>query len=77
VDKVERKLPKRPADALSARKSTHMREVLRSARILVRLPCLLGFHSFRVIEKVVCFGSGGNVEKVQCKRCGLTVTRQG
>ncbi len=41
-----------------------------------RLPCLLGFHDFRIIETVASFGSG-NVEKVQCKRCGLTITRQG
>ncbi len=77
MDKVERKLPKMRADALAARKATHMREVLRSARVLIRLPCLLGFHTFRVVEKVVSFGSGGNVEKVQCKRCGLTITRHG
>ena len=41
-----------------------------------RLLCLLGFHSFRLIEKAASFGSGG-VEKIQCQRCGLTITRQG
>jgi len=45
-------------------------------KLLARLPCLLGFHDFRIVEKVISFGSG-NVEKVQCKRCGLTITRQG
>ncbi len=41
-----------------------------------RLLCLLGFHDFRIVEKLVSFGSG-DVEKVQCKRCGLTITRPG
>ena len=77
MNKVERKITKIRLDALAARKSPHVREVLKSARVLIRLPCLLGFHSFRLVEKVVSFGSGGNVEKVQCKRCGLTVTRHG
>ena len=45
--------------------------------MLMRLPCLLGFHRFQLIEKILSFGSGGNREKVQCKRCGLVVTRHG
>jgi hypothetical protein len=43
---------------------------------LSRLLCFLGFHSFRLVEKTGSFGSGG-VEKVQCQRCGLVITRQG
>jgi hypothetical protein len=41
-----------------------------------RLLCLLGFHRFRVVEKAASFGSGG-VEKIECQRCALTITRPG
>jgi hypothetical protein len=40
-----------------------------------RLFCWLGFHDFDVISVTFGFGEGGNVEKVQCKRCGLVTTR--
>ncbi len=43
---------------------------------LSRLLCFLGFHRFRLIERDASFGSGA-VEKVQCQRFGLTITRQG
>ena len=43
---------------------------------LSRFLCLLGLHRFRVTERAASFGSGG-VEKIQCQRCGLTITRQG
>lgn len=46
-------------------------------RILGRILCLLGLHDYRLVERSVSFGSEGGVEKVQCKRCGLTITRQG
>ena len=39
-----------------------------------RLLCWLGLHDFRVISETFGFGSGG-VEKVECRRCGLTITR--
>ena len=45
--------------------------------IVGRLLCLLGFHDFRVLEVTFGFGAGGNVEKIQCKRCGLIITRHG
>ncbi len=41
------------------------------------LLCFLGFHDFRVVEVTMGFGSSGNVEKVECRRCGrLTARRQ-
>ncbi len=43
---------------------------------LSRLLCSLGFHRFRVVERTFSFGSG-DVEKVRCQRCGLTITRRG
>ncbi len=46
-------------------------------RILSRILCVLGLHDFRLVEKVASFGSEGGVEKVQCRRCGLTITRGG
>ena len=51
--------------------------VLNLPRILGRILCLLGLHDYRLVERNVSFGSEGGVEKVQCKRCGLTITRQG
>jgi hypothetical protein len=52
-------------------------EVLNLLRIGSRILCLLGVHDFRLIERIVSFGSEGGVEKLQCTRCGLTITRQG
>ncbi len=45
--------------------------------ILSRILCVLGLHDFRLIEKMVSFGSGFGVEKLQCRRCGLIITRRG
>jgi hypothetical protein len=41
-----------------------------------RLLCGLGFHSFRVIDATLGFGAGGSVEKVECRRCGVIVSRE-
>ncbi len=41
-----------------------------------RFFCWLGWHDFRVINTTFGFGAVGNVEKVKCRRCGVTVTRQ-
>ncbi len=43
-------------------------------RILGRLLCLLGVHDFQILEVTYGFGPGG-VQKVQCRRCGLTITQ--
>ncbi len=42
-----------------------------------RLLCQLGFHDFRLIEVVGSFGAGGQVRKVECRRCRYTTTRPG
>jgi hypothetical protein len=41
-----------------------------------RLLCWFGWHDFRVIDTTFGFGPVGNVEKVQCRHCGVTFTRQ-
>jgi hypothetical protein len=42
-----------------------------------RLLCLIGVHDYRIIEAVEAFGPAGNVQKVQCRRCGYVTTRRG
>jgi len=44
--------------------------------LLGRLLCWLGFHDFRVVDRAFEFGAGGGIEKVECRRCGVTMTRQ-
>ncbi|GMQ88131.1 MAG: hypothetical protein BMS9Abin08_1356 [Gammaproteobacteria bacterium] len=44
--------------------------------LLGRLLCWLGLHNFRVVDRMFEFGAGGAIEKVECKRCGVTMTRQ-
>jgi hypothetical protein len=44
--------------------------------LLGRLLCMLGFHDYRVLEVMFQFSSGGSNEKIECRRCGVTVTRQ-
>ncbi len=43
---------------------------------LGRLLCWLGIHSFRVIDRTYGFGAGGDIEKVECRRCGIVMSRQ-
>ena len=42
-----------------------------------RLLCQFGFHDYRLIEVVGGFGAGGQVQKVECRRCGYVTTRSG
>ncbi len=42
-----------------------------------RLLCWFGLHDYRLIEVVGGFGAGGQVQKVECRRCGYTTTRSG
>ncbi len=42
-----------------------------------RLLCYLGIHDFRLVEVVGGFGQGGQVQKVECRRCGYTTTQRG
>jgi hypothetical protein len=44
--------------------------------LLGRFLCRLGFHDYRVLEIMFQFSSDGSIEKVECQRCGVTVTRQ-
>lgn len=44
---------------------------------LGRFLCLLGFHDYRVVSRTFGFGAGGDVEKVECRRCGHVTARQG
>ena len=45
------------------------------AKLLGRLLCLLGLHDFQIIDVTFGFGAGGNVAKVECKRCGYVTLR--
>ncbi len=42
-----------------------------------RLLCRFGFHDYRLMEMVSGFGVGGQVQKVECRRCGYATTRPG
>ena len=42
-----------------------------------RLFCRFGLHDYRLIEVVGTFGAGGQVQKVECRRCGYATTRSG
>ncbi len=42
-----------------------------------RLLCRFGFHDYRLIEVVGSFGAGGQVQRVECRRCGFATTRSG
>ncbi len=44
--------------------------------LLGRLLCWFGFHDFRVIDRAYEFGAGGGIEKVECRRCTVTMTRR-
>ncbi len=46
------------------------------SQILGRLLCGLGLHDFRVINVRFGFGASGNIEQVECRRCGQFTTRQ-
>ena len=50
--------------------------VAKTPKILGRLLCVVGLHDFHVVERRASFGSKG-VEKVECRPCGPTMTRQG
>jgi len=43
--------------------------------LLGRILCWLGLHDFRVVSKSFGFGTEG-VERDECRRCGVTVTRK-
>jgi hypothetical protein len=41
-----------------------------------RILCWLGMHDFRVVDVTFGFGGGGSVERMECRRCDLVMTRQ-
>ena len=45
--------------------------------LLAQLLYRLGFHDFRVINKMFGFGARGSVETVECRRCGVTMISPG
>ena len=45
-------------------------------RLLDRLLCWLRIHDFQVVSKSFEFRTDEGVEKVECRRCGLRVTRK-
>ena len=42
-----------------------------------RILCRFGFHDYRLIEAIGAFGVAGQVQKVECRRCGYVTTRSG
>ena len=43
--------------------------------LLGRILCWFGLHDFRLVSKSFGFGTEG-VERDECRRCGVTVTRK-
>ena len=46
------------------------------AKSLDRLKCWLGCHNFKLLEVTLGFGEAGDVEKVECSRCSLVISRE-
>ncbi len=44
--------------------------------IVQDLLCKLGFHNFRVIEVTYGFGDACDIEKVECRHCGVLMVRE-
>jgi len=42
-----------------------------------RFLCFVGIHDFRLVEVEESFGMGGQVKKIECRRCGYFTTQQG
>ena len=40
------------------------------------LLCRMGIHSYKVIDVTYEIGPAGNVERLECRRCGMTYTRR-
>ena len=49
----------------------------RLAVIVGRILCLAGWHDYAVVSRTFGFGSSGDVEKVECRRCGHATARKG
>lgn len=44
---------------------------------LGRALCMVGWHDFEVLDVSFGFGPGETIERVECRRCRLRVTRKG
>jgi hypothetical protein len=44
--------------------------------VIQDLLCRLGIHNFRIIEVSCGFGDAADVEKVECRRCGVLMIRE-
>ena len=44
---------------------------------LGRILCFFGLHDFQLIDATFAFGPGGEVTRLQCRRCGYVTTRRG
>ncbi len=44
---------------------------------LGRILCFFGLHDFQIIDATFGFGAGGEVTRVQGRRCGYATTRRG
>ncbi len=44
---------------------------------LGRILCFFGLHDFQIIDATFGFGPGGEVARLQCRRCGYVTTRRG
>jgi hypothetical protein len=45
-------------------------------QLIDQFMCWLGFHDFQVLEITFGFGEAGDVEKVECNRCRLLISRE-
>ena len=43
---------------------------------MTSLSCMIGMHDFDIVEVTYTFSNKGTVEKLQCKHCGLLITKQ-
>ena len=51
-------------------------EVIDVSSFIGRLLCRLGLHNVQVIDVTLGFGGGGGVKKVECRRCGIVMSRK-
>ncbi len=51
-------------------------QVANRPNLLGKVLCWLGIHDFRVINKSFEFRTDEGVELVECRRCGLRLTRK-
>jgi len=55
---------------------THKNSAGRLPGVLRRVLCVFGVHDFRMLEVRFGIGKGNNIEKLECRRCGVNSTRR-